>query len=114
MLCSRRSEEFPRFVQRDCARKQFLFQAGTEHLINPADARPIPAQALECEQEPQALNSLAECPRRMLGHVPRILDHPLVVCLLRSVGFGNALFEGFQIAPVPNPRRIQTGQHRGQ
>ena len=56
-------EDFTRFIQRDYAAFQILFQRRSEHFVNSADPRPVAAQPCEREREPQTLHGFPEGPR---------------------------------------------------
>ena len=58
----------PRFLQRDHPGRQIPFQIRPQQQVDPPDGRPIAAQPLKIEQQPQRLHRFPEVFRRQFRH----------------------------------------------
>ena len=94
-------ENFPRFLKREGAVVQILFQIRTEQDVYPADAGPVAAEAQERETEPQRLHRLAEIPRRLVRHAKQSF---IVRPVLRLIA------QGVEVSFVPDIEAVEDGK----
>ena len=105
-------EQFASLIQRDDAAGEVVSEVAAEHLVDPADTRPIAAEPLKGEQRPERLDGFSEGSRRLVGNAAQGLCDRLELLPLRRVGGGcRHQVDQIRVTLLPAAGGVEADEH---